>query len=59
MPATTSLGPTEDGQLEEAMAHPEAGSGVLGPGDALYLPIGWFHCMRSLSVSASVNFWFR
>jgi hypothetical protein len=31
---------------------------VLGPGDALYLPSRWWHHVRSLDVSASLNFWF-
>jgi hypothetical protein len=31
---------------------------VLGPGDALYLPSRWWHHVRALDVSASVNFWF-
>ncbi|HYD47909.1 MAG TPA: cupin-like domain-containing protein [Terriglobales bacterium] len=29
----------------------------LGPGDALYLPSRWWHQVRSLEVSASINFW--
>ncbi|MNJ34203.1 SCP-2 sterol transfer family protein [compost metagenome] len=29
----------------------------LGPGDLLFLPEGWFHQVKSLSVSLSVNFW--
>lgn len=32
---------------------------VLGPGDALYIPRSWLHCVSSLSTSASVNFWWR
>lgn len=31
---------------------------VLGPGDALYLPSRWWHQVRALEVSASLNFWF-
>eukprot|EP00039_Didymoeca_costata_P021697 m.345220 g.345220 ORF g.345220 m.345220 type:complete len:443 (-) comp25924_c0_seq1:22-1350(-) len=31
---------------------------LLGPGDALYIPQGWWHHVRSLSTSISVNFWF-
>lgn len=31
---------------------------VLGPGDLLYIPKGWWHYVRSLSVSFSVSFWF-
>jgi ribosomal protein L16 Arg81 hydroxylase len=30
----------------------------LGPGDALYIPPGWWHHVRSLSVSFSVSHWF-
>jgi hypothetical protein len=31
----------------------------LGPGDMLYLPEGWFHHVRSLTLSLSINFWPR
>ncbi|KAI3482086.1 hypothetical protein L1887_55217 [Cichorium endivia] len=31
---------------------------VLGPGDLLYLPPGWWHSLRSLTRSASVSTWF-
>lgn len=31
--------------------------GVLGPGECLYIPRGWWHYVRSLDVSASVSFW--
>jgi Cupin-like domain/SCP-2 sterol transfer family len=31
----------------------------LSPGDMLYLPEGWFHHVRSLSLSLSINFWPR
>lgn len=30
----------------------------LGPGDALFIPSGWWHQVRALSPSFSVNFWF-
>ena len=30
---------------------------VLGPGDALLVPRGWWHYVRSLTVSISVNMW--
>lgn len=29
----------------------------VGPGDLLFIPDGWFHYVRSLSMSLSVNFW--
>ncbi|KAK1978924.1 JmjC domain-containing protein [Colletotrichum cereale] len=32
---------------------------VLEAGDALYIPIGWWHYVRSLSVSFSVSFWWN
>ncbi|KYK59536.1 uncharacterized protein DCS_00666 [Drechmeria coniospora] len=32
---------------------------VLSPGDALVIPIGWWHYVRSLSVSFSVSFWWN
>jgi hypothetical protein len=31
----------------------------LSPGDMLYLPEGWFHHVRSLTLSLSINFWPR
>ncbi|PSN73550.1 Clavaminate synthase-like protein [Corynespora cassiicola Philippines] len=30
---------------------------VLGPGECLYIPAGWWHYVRSLSPSFSVSFW--
>jgi|SRR5690242_3792481 len=33
--------------------------GVLGPGECLYLPPGWWHYVKSLSPSFSVSFWFN
>lgn len=64
----TSLVPSEDflldhggrGEypgLEKAIHHPQSRSVVLRPGDGLYIPRGWFHCVRSLSTSVSVNDW--
>ncbi|KAI1292687.1 hypothetical protein F5Y03DRAFT_17577 [Xylaria venustula] len=32
---------------------------ILEPGDALYIPIGWWHYVRGLSVSFSVSFWWN
>ncbi|KAL2913383.1 hypothetical protein HK105_207144 [Polyrhizophydium stewartii] len=31
---------------------------VVGPGDMLFIPRGWWHHVRSLTSSASVSFWF-
>lgn len=33
--------------------------GILGPGECLYIPVGWWHYVRSLSPSFSVSFWFN
>lgn len=33
-------------------------SGVVGPGDILYIPRGWWHDIRSRTPSVSVNHWF-
>jgi hypothetical protein len=33
--------------------------GILGPGDCLYIPKGWWHYVRSLSPSISVSFWWN
>lgn len=33
--------------------------GVIGPGECLYLPPGWWHYVKSLSPSFSVSFWFN
>lgn len=43
--------------LARALEHPSASHAVLHPGDALYIPRGWFHCVRSLATSVSVNDW--
>ncbi|KAF2480304.1 hypothetical protein BDY17DRAFT_303607 [Neohortaea acidophila] len=33
--------------------------GVLAPGECLYIPLGWWHYVESLSVSVSVSFWWN
>lgn len=33
--------------------------GFLDPGDLLYIPAGWWHEVKSLDVSMSVNFWWK
>lgn len=41
-----------------AEAAPHALSGTLQPGDAIYIPYGWWHAVESLSpVSMLVNYW--
>ncbi|TVY51994.1 Lysine-specific demethylase 8 [Lachnellula cervina] len=32
---------------------------ILEAGDCLYIPLGWWHYVKSLSVSFSVSFWFN
>ncbi|WKX99288.1 hypothetical protein Q1695_014290 [Nippostrongylus brasiliensis] len=32
--------------------------GVVGPGDVLFIPKGWWHLVSSLSNSISISFWF-
>ncbi len=32
---------------------------ILEDGECLYIPVGWWHYVRSLSVSFSVSFWFN
>ncbi|HMS63990.1 MAG TPA: cupin-like domain-containing protein [Ignavibacteria bacterium] len=31
---------------------------VLGPGDILYIPLNWWHHVKTLDLSISINFWF-
>ncbi|KAH0343129.1 Clavaminate synthase-like protein, partial [Aureobasidium melanogenum] len=33
--------------------------GVLGPGECLYIPVGWWHYVESLSTSFSMSFWWN
>jgi hypothetical protein len=51
-----------DVEAPDADAHPLFAratpfDAVLGPGDALVIPRGWWHYVRALTASASVNFW--
>jgi lysine-specific demethylase 8 len=32
---------------------------ILEPGDTLYIPLGWWHYVRGLTVSFSVSFWWN
>lgn len=32
---------------------------VLGEGEVLYIPVGWWHYVRGLSASFSVSFWWN
>ncbi|KAJ1026968.1 hypothetical protein NDA16_002261 [Ustilago loliicola] len=54
------LHPAEDRPLlATALASEDAFVTELHAGDVLYIPQGWYHCVQSLSTSASVNFWYR
>ena len=33
--------------------------GILEPGDGLFIPLGWWHYVRSLDMSFSVSFWWK
>lgn len=68
--ANTSSIPTQDyllsgsdreefPDLEKALSNPDTRHVTLEAGDALYIPQGWFHCLKSTSISVSVNAWFR
>lgn len=51
-------GGTGQEEGEEEFKKAEYFDGILGPGDTLYIPKGWWHYVRGLSVSFSVSFWF-
>lgn len=71
--ANTSMIPTEEllmagsedalrdafPEFEKALSDEGTCCVSLNAGDALYIPRGWFHCLRATSISASVNAWFR
>jgi hypothetical protein len=50
---------TEFEQLFPGFKEAEYVEAVLGPGECLYLPPGWWHYVKSLSPSFSVSFWFN
>lgn len=61
----TMLGNTSQVDVEhpDLLRHPlfaqaEYVETILGPGDVLYIPLEWWHYIRSLSTSFSVSFWF-
>ena len=37
----------------------EVYEGILYPGDLLFIPAGWWHEVKSLDVSMSINFWWK
>lgn len=32
---------------------------ILGPGECLYIPLGWWHYVESVTASFSVSFWWN
>jgi hypothetical protein len=55
---------TEEEQREAHIEFPHFDQAVftdciLEEGECLYIPVGWWHYVRSLSVSFSVSFWFN
>lgn len=45
--------------LKERLGQLEYRECILEPGDTLLIPIGWWHYVRSLSISFSVSFWWN
>ncbi|ETS83349.1 hypothetical protein PFICI_05225 [Pestalotiopsis fici W106-1] len=45
--------------MREAFANVPYKDCILEPGDTLYIPIGWWHYVRGLTVSFSVSFWWN
>jgi lysine-specific demethylase 8 len=55
---------TEEDQKEALRKYPLYSSAeyvdlILEEGECLYIPLGWWHYVRSLSVSFSVSFWWN
>ena len=53
---TSSVNPEKDTAHPEGVAFLQA---TLHPGDALYIPKKWYHYIRTVETSVSVNTWFR
>ena len=51
-----SLGPDDEFPLFDEAQYVET---ILSEGDSLYIPAGWWHYVRSLSISFSVSFWWN
>lgn len=63
-PASESDDGADEGAEQRAMAEDEfrevpCMDCILEPGDTLYIPIGWWHYVRGLSVSFSVSIWWN
>jgi mitochondrial division protein 1 len=57
--ASGGVGAEELGQIREQLGQLEYKECILEPGDTLLIPIGWWHYVRSLSISFSVSFWWN
>ncbi|PNP38632.1 hypothetical protein TGAMA5MH_09358 [Trichoderma gamsii] len=49
----------EESRRKEELADVPYWECILRPGDTLVIPIGWWHYVRSLSISFSVSFWWN
>jgi hypothetical protein len=62
-PNTSPVNPEDETTLNQyplfSQEAPPAIQCVLTPGDLLYIPSKWWHFVRSLDTSASVNVWWR
>ncbi|KAJ5925956.1 hypothetical protein N7454_007466 [Penicillium verhagenii] len=60
--AAIELSPAEAEQWEElwpGFQDAEYVETILHPGDSLYIPVGWWHYVRSLKAGISVSFWWE
>ncbi|KAF1349809.1 hypothetical protein BDV97DRAFT_296160 [Delphinella strobiligena] len=65
----TADGVEASAQLDESRAEFDASfplfkdakyiEGILAPGECLYIPVGWWHYVESLSTSFSMSFWWN
>lgn len=53
------MGEEERDRVRRELGGEEYWECVLGEGDTLLIPMGWWHYVRSLSVSFSVSFWWN
>lgn len=53
-----SLAPVICAQVHPDFSEAPFVEAILGPGDMLFIPKKWWHYVRSLTTSISVNFWF-
>nr|POE62889.1 lysine-specific demethylase 8 [Quercus suber] len=63
-PELSGVGSDHDARAEQESRFPMFTAAqyvetVLGPGESLYIPVGWWHYVESLSTSFSVSFWWN